>query len=110
MSNDNVEAFLHAVDDSGCRALLDAMKDDAKAVRELSEECDIPLSTAYRKIDRLQAAGLVEETVRLGGSGGHKNAYERSCEGALITITDDGEFEVELFESNRPDTHWARIR
>lgn len=101
MTDNRLKPFLQAVDDSDCRDILNAIEGEAKAVKEVSEECDVPLSTAYRKINRLHEAGLIEEKVRLSGAGNHTNVYEQSFEGALITLTDDGEFEVELVGTTR---------
>lgn len=101
MSDDRLKAFLRAVDDTDCRDILSAIKDEAKAVKEVSDECDVPLSTAYRKINRLHEAGLIEEKVRLSGSGNHTNVYQEDFDGALITLTDEGEFEVELVGTTR---------
>ncbi len=103
MTDDTLKALLLAVDDSDCRAILRAIGEEAKAVKEISEECDVPLSTAYRKINRLHEAGLIEEKIRLSGSGNHTNVYEESFDGALITLGADGEFGVE-FVQERPES------
>lgn len=110
MTDPKLKAFLLAADDSDCRAILSAIEEEAKAVKEVSEECDVPLSTAYRKINRLHEAGLVEEKVRLSGSGNHTNVYERNFEGAMITMGGDGEFEVELLGPAHESPQQARQR
>jgi predicted transcriptional regulator len=95
MSSLKAEVLLQAVNDEDCHAILNAIDQDAKTVKELSEECEIPLSTAYRKVNRLQQADLVEEKVQLGGPGSHANVYEQDFEGAVIFLDEDGEFSVE---------------
>lgn len=99
MSEDRLTDFLEAVDDADCRALLRASRGDAKTVKELSEECDVPLSTAYRKVGRLHEAGLVEEKIRFDGSGTHTRVYEQQFDCAVIVLTDDGGLDVELARS-----------
>lgn len=108
MTDDKLKALLLAIDDGDCREILRAVEEEPKAVKEVSEECEIPLSTAYRKVNRLHEAGLVEEKVRLSGSGNHTNVYEENFDGALITLGADGDFEVELVRNRRESP--ARIR
>jgi predicted transcriptional regulator len=110
MTDNTLRALLLAIDDSDCRAILGAIDGESKAVKKLSEECDVPLSTAYRKVNRLHEAGLVEEKIRLSGSGNHTSVYEQSFSGALITLTDDGEFEVELVDPARESEPAVRSR
>lgn len=97
---DGDQPFLKAVGDEDCTAIMSAVRDEAKTVTELSEECDVPLSTAYRKVNRLQDAGLIEEKNRLGRDYKPKNVYEQSFEAAVITLSEDGGFEVEFVDSS----------
>ncbi len=110
MTDPKLNAFLLAADDTDCQAILSTIEEEAKAVKEVSEQCDIPLSTAYRKINRLHEAGLIEERVRLSGSGNHTNVYERNFEGAVITLASDGEFEVELLGPGHESPQPAGLR
>lgn len=110
MTDDKLKALLLAIDDGDCREILRAVGEEAKAVKEVSEECEVPLSTAYRKVNRLHEAGLVEEKVRLSGSGNHTNVYEEDFEGALVTLGADGDFQVELVENRRESPPMARAR
>lgn len=103
---DRETAFRQAVGDEDCTAILSAVREEAKTVPELSDECDVPLSTAYRKVSRLEDAGLVEQKNRIRRGSKPKNVYERSFEAAVVTLADDGGFEVEFFDSpmDRPTT------
>jgi predicted ArsR family transcriptional regulator len=95
-------AFLDAVGDEDCKTILDAVREEAKTIPELSEECDIPLSTAYRKVNRLQEAELVAEKNRLPEDCRPKNVYELNFDGAVVTMGEDG-FAVEFAgESSKP--------
>lgn len=93
------QAFLEAVGDEDSTAILGAIQGEAKTVPELSEECDIPLSTAYRKVNRLQDAGLVAQTHRVCSDCKPKNVYERNFEAAVVTLRRDGSFAVEFADS-----------
>jgi hypothetical protein len=43
-----VDNLLRALEDLGCRAILDVTGDEALSASEISERCDLPLSSTYR--------------------------------------------------------------
>ncbi|QSW97880.1 winged helix-turn-helix domain-containing protein [Haloterrigena alkaliphila] len=88
-------AVLGALDDDACRAILEATSEESLTATELSEQCDIPTSTAYRKVEKLTEAELVEERVRINTSGKHATEYRTSFDDVLVSL-DDGELEIEL--------------
>lgn len=51
--------------DPEARAILELTATTARSVGELVEECGLPTSTAYRKVEALVEAGLLEERVRI---------------------------------------------
>lgn len=85
-----VDALLGALDDAGCRAILAATGDAALSASELSEACDLPLSTAYRKLELLTEVGLVEERTRIRRSGKHASEYRRVVTDVVVSL-DTGE-------------------
>ena len=88
---DRVEQLLEALEDSGCRAILQATVEESLSASELSDACSMPLSTTYRKLDTLTEAGLLEEQVRISSSGKHTSEYSVNVTGLGITITaEDG--------------------
>jgi predicted transcriptional regulator len=110
MAETKLETFVRTVTDEECSQILTAIEAEAKSVKELSEECNIPLSTAYRKINRLQEADLIEEKIRLSSAGNHTSVYEQQFDGAMITLSKNGEFEVEMVseEHTQPRRHQIR--
>lgn len=84
----DTDAVLTALDDPDCRALLEATACDALTAGELTERCDIPRSTTYRKIDQLTDAGLLEERVRLSADGKHASEYQLTFEDVTISLDD----------------------
>ena len=74
-------------DDAGRRIL--ATLDDPMTTQEVADECGIPRSTAYRKIEQLDEAGLVEDAVRLSPDGGHPVTYRRAFEAVDLDIAGD---------------------
>lgn len=96
---------LAAFDDSACRQILAAVDEEALTAQELSETCDIPLSTLYRKIDLLVETTLVDEQLRLDANGRHSREYVRSVVQVEITMN-EGSIEMEL--SREPDENEFR--
>jgi DNA-binding transcriptional ArsR family regulator len=82
----DVDDLLGALADGGCRAILDAAGEDALCAREIADRCDLPLSTTYRKLDRLTGAGLLAERTRVRGSGRHASEYVRRVESAHVSL------------------------
>ncbi|WP_265110182.1 winged helix-turn-helix domain-containing protein [Halosolutus halophilus] len=97
----DAQAVLSALDDDGCRAILEATTGEALTATELAEQCDIPTSTAYRKVEKLADADLVEERVRINTSGKHATEYHRCFDDVVVSVGDTGGVEIEL---TQPDT------
>lgn len=92
----DAQAVLSALDDDGCRAILDATTGESLTATELAEQCDIPTSTAYRKVEKLTEADLVEEHIRINTSGKHATEYRRCFDDVVVSVGDAGEVEIEL--------------
>ncbi|MBZ6494386.1 winged helix-turn-helix domain-containing protein [Natrinema longum] len=97
------QAVLAALDDDACRAILEATSGESLTATELSEQCEIPMSTAYRKVEKLTEADLVEEKVRINTSGKHATEYRKNFDDVLVSIADGGGIEIEM-TSPEPDT------
>ncbi|WP_247728773.1 winged helix-turn-helix domain-containing protein [Halovivax limisalsi] len=87
----DVNDVLGAFEDPDCRSILTATTESARSASELAEDCDLPLSTTYRKLDRLTDAGLLEEGIRIRRSGKHTSEYSARLEEFVVSVTaDDG--------------------
>lgn len=95
-AEDTVQKILDVLDDVDCRAILDATSDSALSANEVSEACDLPLSTTYRKLELLTDAGLLEERTRICRSGKHPSEYARSVANVVISLDTDGETELRV--------------
>ncbi|WP_206425120.1 winged helix-turn-helix domain-containing protein [Halosimplex salinum] len=109
MSETKGRAFLEAVSDEDCTAILDAVREERLTIPELSDDCDIPLSTAYRKVHLLQEADLVVEKNRLPKDCRPKNVYELDFDAAVVTMTEDGGFDVEFVDSPADRASYGRV-
>lgn len=86
VEGDEAEPLLGALKDGDCRAILTATGEDSLSAAELSEACDLPLSTTYRKLGLLTDAGLLDERTRVRRSGKHASEYVRLVEDVLVSV------------------------
>jgi DNA-binding transcriptional ArsR family regulator len=100
-----VDDLLTALEDAGCRAILDATGDEALSARELSERCDLPLSTTYRKLDRLTRVGLLAERTRIRPSGRHASEYTRRVTSVRVSLNTG---RLELRRTPQLPADWRR--
>jgi len=99
---DRIQSVLDALDDADCRAILDATSEDALSANEVSEACELPLSTTYRKLELLTDAGLLEERTRLCTTGKHSSEYVRTVEDVVVSLGTSGEMGLEVTQHARP--------
>jgi predicted transcriptional regulator len=88
------------LDDDHARRILEVTSVDPLSQRELAEKCDASLPTVSRRIDRLEAAGLVREETRLRSDGHHDAVYVAQLDRFEVRL-DDGEFEYDLQRVDR---------
>lgn len=83
------------LDDDYARALLAATSHRPMTATELSNDCDMSLSTVYRRLDALEHCGLVTARTRLADDGHHVDVYEAQMDELTVCLT-DGAFDVSL--------------
>lgn len=92
----DASALLEALDDETCRDILNELRGTHRTAGEISEACDVPQSTTYRKLDRLTDAGLLESSVRVAPTENNPTEYTTAADGARIRLAPDGEYDVTL--------------
>ncbi|KTG08426.1 IclR family transcriptional regulator [Haloprofundus marisrubri] len=110
----SLQEVLDALDDPDCRTIVRHL-DDSMTAQQLSDACDIPLSTTYRKLDRLTDASLLDEQTELRSDGHHTTTYRVSFESVEISLGERRQFEVAI---HRPTASaderlaglWAELR
>lgn len=95
-ADEDGKRLLEALEDAGCRGILESTGDGAMSASELSSACDISLSTTYRKLDLLTDTGLLEESIRIRRSGKHTSEYARCVDDIHLTVGGDGGMEMRL--------------
>ncbi|UHQ98170.1 helix-turn-helix domain-containing protein (plasmid) [Natrinema zhouii] len=110
-----VSVVLQSLEDSKCRTILTALC-EPKSATKLCNECELPSSTVYRKLERLRDAALVKEYTEVRRDGPNATLYERDFTDISISIDDDDdEFTVSV---ERPDedaedrmaTFWSEMK
>lgn len=93
---ERITDLLGAFNDQACRDILDATSDSVLSAKELSDECDLPLSSTYRKLELLTEVGLLEERTRIRLSGKHTSEYCRKVGDVVLSITPGGTVELDV--------------
>lgn len=91
-----VDQVFEALDDPHCRAIISATSEETLTATEVSERCDLPGSTAYRKLELLTEAGFLDEMTRMSHSGRHPKEYACRVTDVVITLGRSGEIELKI--------------
>ena len=75
--------------------------------KELTEACEIPLSTMYRKLDLLNDASLVSERTEIRKDGQHTSRYVLAVEEIRIAL--DGTTRMEMQIKRTPSDPEKRL-
>lgn len=89
------ETVVALLDDEYARHILTATSQEPMTVPELSDQSKASESTLYRRVEQLEAAGLIAEQTRVRSDGHHDTVYRATLEGCHVTLA-DGQFEIRL--------------
>ena len=105
-----LQAVLDALADVDARTIIETVEEPLTA-SEISERCDIPLSTTYRKLELLTEAGLLAEGTEIRPDGHHTTTYTVTFDDVRISLTESRGFEIEIARTaeQRPDERLADI-
>jgi predicted transcriptional regulator len=111
----DLQPVLDALDDPDCRTIL-ATLDEPMTAQEVSESCDVPLSTTYRKLELLSDATLVEESTEIRADGQHATIYRTAFEAVAVALDEtDRTFDIDIQRIERsPEERladmWTEVR
>jgi DNA-binding transcriptional ArsR family regulator len=90
------ERVLDALSDETCRRILTKLQGASTPMtaQNLSKACDVPLSTTYRKLERLSDTRLVDETLQLRASGTHTHQYRSDVNAVTVSLDEETGLEV----------------
>jgi DNA-binding transcriptional ArsR family regulator len=92
-AREDVPAQLRLLDDAYAREILAALAETPLRGRDLIERCDASRSTVYRRLDRLQSAGLVTAETTADPNGHHCRTF-RLVRSDLTVRVEDGAITV----------------
>lgn len=84
------EEFVDLLGDEYVWAILAETREKPRSVETLSERCDVHSSTIYRRVERLQEAGLLESRQRLHPDGHHHRVFSACLRELRIRLDGDG--------------------
>lgn len=110
----SADDVLDALGDDSAQRIIAAL-DEPRTASELSEECDVPLSTTYRKLELLTDASLLDESTEIRRDGQHTTRYALAFDAVTISVTDERELAVEVSGRERDADErlaelWSSVR
>lgn len=87
--------ILGVLDDEGCRDIIVVLEAPMTAP-EIAEAADLPLSSTYRKLDRLTDSRLVTETVGLREGRHRTSRYVLDFDRLSIRFDDERKLQLEI--------------
>jgi DNA-binding transcriptional ArsR family regulator len=107
-------AVVGALADDDCRAIVEFLDDPATA-GEVADGAEVPLSTTYRKLDRLVDAGLVTERTDALRRGQPTTRYRRAFETVRVEAGDGGSLDAVVEQrsttaDDRLEDLWTELR
>jgi predicted transcriptional regulator len=98
----DADEILDLLDDQYAQVILQQTRNNAMSAKEISETCDISVSTVYRRTERLIECGLLAERRVAQPDGTHYSLYEARLDELTVRLTDDG-FEITVSEKATGD-------
>jgi predicted transcriptional regulator len=81
--------------DEHVRSILAATSAEPLSAKELSDHCDVSVSSIYRRVERLDGADLLQERTRPRSDGHHETVYVARLDRFELTVR-DGDVDWEL--------------
>lgn len=97
-----IQTVLEVLADAESRNILEVTAKHSLTASQISERCELALSTTYRKLDELTDTGLLAKRTRFPISGEHTNEYTRLVDDIVIQPADDWGIKVQIFHRDGP--------
>lgn len=99
----SLETLVALLNDEFARGILTRIRSADMTAMELAEACGMSESTVYRRLERLDAAGLIRTDTRFDGDGYHRKTFRATVDHVDIALGDDG-FRAEVSVSHADST------
>lgn len=105
-----LSAMLETLGDATCRTILQVLGegDRPMTVQDIAGDCEVSLTSIYRKLDQLTAAGLVVEREELDPDGHRRSRYRPAAGQIEILLGADRGVEVTLYHTATSERLTAR--
>jgi predicted transcriptional regulator len=84
------EELLELLGDEYTRKVLQSIVSEPKSGSEVVEDAAVSKATAYRRLETLQEAGLVESRTVFDPDGHHHKQFQAVIDGVTVEIEDEG--------------------
>jgi predicted transcriptional regulator len=84
------EAMLSLMSDEYARDILNVLGEEPLAARELVDRLDASRATVYRRLDKLESAGVVESSMSIHPEGHHRKQFRVAVDRVRLTVGADG--------------------
>lgn len=111
--DDGAEELLDLLGEERFRQILSATSREPLSAKELSEECDVALSTIYRRVEDMVANDLLVERTQIEADGSHHSVYEVNIDRLEVDVeagTIDVTMHVREDAAQRFSRIWSEIR
>ncbi len=81
--------------DRYCRSILESASELPKSAKQLSQECNIPISTAYRRIQQMHDNKLLSISGTINEDGKRFFLYKSKIK-AIVALFNNGSVQVEI--------------
>ncbi|MFB6102611.1 MAG: ArsR/SmtB family transcription factor [Haloplanus sp.] len=89
-TEEQTEEVLALLEDDYSRTILEAINTDARPACDLVDACDASRATVYRRLNRLEDAGLVTSRLTYDADGHHRTVFEATLDAVTVDLGDDG--------------------
>jgi DNA-binding transcriptional ArsR family regulator len=93
----DVPKVLSLLSDEYARELLGVLSEESLSARELVDRLDMSRATVYRRLDRLESAGVLESSMRIDPDGHHRKCFHVVVERMQLAF-DSGGLTLEVGE------------
>ncbi|MFC7130515.1 ArsR/SmtB family transcription factor [Haloferax chudinovii] len=109
----DISGILEILDDDYARAILEATRRKQMSAKELSEVCDMSVSTVSRRVNTLLEYDLLIERTHIDTDGHHYSEYEAQLDRVEVQLLESGfDVRIELREdaADRFTRIWDTMR
>jgi DNA-binding transcriptional ArsR family regulator len=86
---------LSLLSDEYAREVLSALSEESLSARELVDRLDMSRATVYRRLDKLESAGVLDSSMRLDPDGHHRKCFHVVVD-QMQLLLDSGGISIEV--------------